>query len=224
MTRAAVFDIDGTLVDSNHLHVVCWWEAFRQAGHRVAMQAVHCAIGLPSEDLVARLLGDDRDSDEDAALSDAHSTLYATYFERLAPVEGAADLLRKLDSRGWRVVLATSAGGEELGALRRAIGADDVIEGVASADDVESGKPAPDPVHRALDLVGADPSASVFVGDAVWDMKAGTAAEVCPVGVLAGCVPRRDLESAGAAAVYDTPADLLSRLGDSPFARIERCA
>lgn len=145
MTRAAIFDVDGTLVDTNHLHVVCWWEAFRQAGHEVATHAVHRAVGLPSEDLIAHLLGEDRDKDEDSDLSSAHTTLYATYFERLAPIAGAADLLRALDGRGWRVVLATSAGGAELGALRKAIDADDVIAGVASADDVESGKPAPTP-------------------------------------------------------------------------------
>ncbi|MEU5434359.1 HAD family hydrolase [Streptomyces sp. NPDC020719] len=222
MTRAAVFDVDGTLVDTNHLHVVCWWEAFRQAGHRVATHAVHRAVGLPSEDLIARLLGEDRDRDEDSELSAAHTALYATYFERLAPIEGAGDLLRALDDRGWRVVLATSAGSAELGALRRAIDADDVIAGVAGADDVESGKPAPDPVHRALDLAGADPGSSVFVGDTVWDMKAGAAAGVLSVGVLAGGIPRRDLEAAGATAVYDGPAALLSCLDESPLARLER--
>ncbi|MFG2147209.1 HAD family hydrolase [Streptomyces sp. NPDC048696] len=222
MTRAAVFDVDGTLVDTNHLHVVCWWEAFRQAGHRVATHAVHRAVGLPSEDLIARLLGEDRDRDEDSELSAAHTALYATYFERLAPIKGAGDLLRALDDRGWRVVLATSAGSAELGALRRAIDADDVIAGVAGADDVESGKPAPDPVHRALDLAGADPGSSVFVGDTVWDMKAGAAAGVLSVGVLAGGIPRRDLEAAGATAVYDGPAALLSCLDESPLARLER--
>lgn len=51
MDRAAVFDVDGTLVDTNHLHVTAWWEAFRQAGHRVPMHAVHRAVGLPSAGL-----------------------------------------------------------------------------------------------------------------------------------------------------------------------------
>lgn len=222
MTRAAIFDVDGTLVDTNHLHVVCWWEAFRQAGHRVATHAVHRAIGLPSEDLIAHLLGEDRDKDQDSELSAAHTALYATYFERLAPVAGAADLLRALDGRGWRVVLATSAGGAELGALRKAIDADDVIAGVASADDVDSGKPAPDPVHQALELAGADAASSVFVGDTVWDMKAAAKAGVRPVAVLAGGIPRRDLEESGAQAVYDDPADLLAALDDSPVAELER--
>lgn len=222
MTRAAIFDVDGTLVDTNHLHVVCWWEAFRQAGHRVATHAVHRAIGLPSEDLIAHLLGEDRDKDQDSELSAAHTALYATYFERLAPIAGAADLLRALDGRGWRVVLATSAGGAELGALRKAIDADDVIAGVASADDVASGKPAPDPVHQALELAGADAASSVFVGDTVWDMKAAAKAGVRPLAVLAGGIPRRDLEESGAQAVYDDPADLLAALDDSPVAELER--
>ncbi|MEV6550533.1 HAD family hydrolase [Streptomyces sp. NPDC051597] len=222
MTRAAIFDVDGTLVDTNHLHVVCWWEAFRQAGHRVATHAVHRAIGLPSEDLIAHLLGEDRDKDQDSELSAAHTALYATYFERLAPIAGAADLLRALDGRGWRVVLATSAGGAELGALRKAIDADDVIAGVASADDVDSGKPAPDPVHQALELAGADAASSVFIGDTVWDMKAAAKAGVRPVAVLAGGIPRRDLEESGAQAVYDDPADLLAALDDSPVAELER--
>ncbi|MFE9570664.1 HAD family hydrolase [Streptomyces sp. NPDC006692] len=222
MARAALFDVDGTLVDTNHLHVTTWWEAFRQAGHDVAMHDIHRSIGLSSDDLVARLLGEDRDRDEDEALSAAHTTLYATYFERLPALPGARDLLRELAGREWRIVLATSAGGAELTALRRAIDADDVIAGVASADDVAEGKPAPDPVHRALELAKTDPAEAVFVGDTVWDMKAARAADVRAVGLLAGGIPRADLEEAGAQAVYGDTAELLSRLDTSIFAQMER--
>lgn len=218
MTRAAVFDVDGTLVDTNHLHVVTWWEAFRQAGHRVPMHAVHRAVGLGSDDLIARLLGDDRDKDGDAELSAAHKALYGQYFDRLPPLRDAGDLLRRLHGDGWTVVLATSASGPELDALRRVIGADDVIAATASADDVEEGKPAPEPVRHALDLVGAPADRAVFVGDTVWDMRAGRGAGVRCVGVLCGGIPRADLLEAGAEAVYDDPADLLACLGTSPLA------
>ncbi|MFC8194922.1 HAD family hydrolase [Streptomyces sp. NPDC060006] len=218
MKRAAVFDVDGTLVDTNHLHVTAWWEAFRQAGHEVPMHAVHRAVGLGSDDLVAHLLGDGRDTGEDDTISAAHKTLYGTYFERLPALPGAADLLRRLDRDGWAVVLATSAGGAELDALRRAIGADDVIRATASADDVDDGKPAPDPVEHALELVGASAERSVFVGDTVWDMRAGTRAGVLCVGVLCGGIPRADLEEAGASAVYRDPAHLLASLSGSPLA------
>ncbi|MBK3635525.1 HAD family hydrolase [Streptomyces asoensis] len=218
MTRAAVFDVDGTLVDTNHLHVTAWWEALRQAGHRVPMHAVHRAVGLGSEDLVAHLLGDERDKDEDDRLSAAHKALYGQYFDRLPALKDAGPLLRRLHADGWTVVLATSASGAELSALRRAIDADDVIAATASSDDVEEGKPAPEPVEHALELAGALAERSVFVGDTVWDMRAGRRAGVRCVGVLCGGIPRADLVEAGAEAVYADPAALLASLADSPLA------
>ncbi|CQR60022.1 HAD family hydrolase [Streptomyces leeuwenhoekii] len=218
MERAAVFDVDGTLVDTNHLHVVTWWEAFRQAGHRVPMHAVHRAVGLSSTDLIGHLLGDDRDKDQDAGLSAAHKALYGQYFDRLPALPEAGELLRRLAHDGWKVVLATSAGGAELGALRRAIDADDAITATASADDVEAGKPAAEPVEHALELAGVPAERAVFVGDTVWDMQAGSRAGVRCVGVLCGGIPRADLEEAGAAAVYADPAHLLASLADSPLA------
>ncbi|MFB7148339.1 HAD family hydrolase [Streptomyces virginiae] len=218
MNRAALFDVDGTLADTNHLHVTCWWEAFRQAGHDVAMHDIHRAIGLPGEDLLAHLLGNDRDHGGDERLTAAHDTLYATWFDRLPGLDRAADLLRELDRRGWRVVLVTSASEAELTALRAAVGADDAITATASSDHVSRGKPAPDPVHHALELADAAARDAVFVGDTVWDMKAATRADVVCVGLLSGGIPRRDLEEAGARAVYRHPADLLAGLDDSPFA------
>ena len=216
--RAAVFDVDGTLVDTNHLHVVTWWEAFRQAGHDVPMHAVHRAVGLASTDLVAHLLGEDRDTDQDAAISAAHKALYGQYFDRLPALSEAGPLLRRLHGDGWAVVLATSAGGAELSALRRAIDADDAITATASADDVDAGKPAPEPVEHALDLAGVPAERAVFVGDTVWDMRAGSRAGVRCVGVLCGGIPRTDLEKSGADAIYADPAHLLSSLRDSPLA------
>ncbi|MFF7330143.1 HAD family hydrolase [Streptomyces sp. NPDC090306] len=217
--RAAVFDVDGTLVDTNHLHVVTWWEAFRQAGHTVPTHAVHRAVGLGSTDLIAHLLGDDRDTSADADISAAHTALYGQYFGRLAAFRDAAALLRRLRDDGLSVVLATSAGGPELEALLGALDADDAITATASADDVESGKPAPDPVEHALELAGATPEQAVFVGDTVWDMEAGGRAGTRCVGLLCGGIPRRALEAAGADAIHDDPADLLASLADSPFAK-----
>ncbi|KND42711.1 HAD family hydrolase [Streptomyces stelliscabiei] len=221
MSRAAVFDVDGTLVDTNHLHVVAWWEAFRQAGHQVSMHDVHRAVGLPSGDLITHLLGEERDPQEKDTLSAAHKALYGTYFERLPALPDAGRLLRRLDGAGWSVVLATSAGGTELAALRRAIGAGDAITATTSADDVAEGKPAPDPVEQALELAGARAERSVFVGDTVWDMRAGARAGVRCVAVLSGGIPRVELEAAGAEAVFRDPAHLLAALEESPLGREE---
>ncbi|QIY66628.1 HAD family hydrolase [Streptomyces sp. RPA4-2] len=219
--RAAIFDVDGTLVDTNYLHVVTWWEAFRQAGHRVPMREIHRAVGLGGGDLIEHLLGKDRDPEDDGQVVAAHHALYATYFDRLPALDAAGDLLRALAGRGWKIVLATSASGAELSALRRAIDADDVILGAASADDVTDGKPAPDPVQQARGFADVPSERAVFVGDTVWDMEAAVRDGVVPVAVLSGGIPRADLDKAGARAVYRDPADLLAHLDSSVFAERE---
>ncbi|MEU5366517.1 HAD family hydrolase [Streptomyces sp. NPDC005925] len=216
--RAALFDVDGTLVDTNHLHVTAWWEAFRQAGLRVPMHALHRAVGLPSTDLIAQVLGEERDTGRDEAISAAHKALYGQYFDRLPALDDAGRLLRTVAGDGWRVVLVTSASGPELSALRRAIDADDAITATASAEDVAQGKPHPEPVEQALELAGVPAGRAVLVGDTVWDMRAASRAGVRCVAVLCGGLPRADLEEAGADAVYDDPAHLLQSLADSPLA------
>ncbi|MFH8682878.1 HAD family hydrolase [Streptomyces lydicus] len=213
--RAALFDVDGTLVDTTYLHAVTWWEAFRQSGHRVPMADIHRAVGMGADHLIGHLLGPERDRDVDAAVSAAHKTLYAEYWPRLAPFDGAADLLRAVAGRGWTVVLASSASEAELNAMRTALDAEDALTAVTGADDVESSKPAPDLVQQALAEAGTEPGNAVFVGDTVWDMKAGARAGVACVGVLSGGHCRQDLLDAGAREVHDGPGALLARLESS---------
>jgi hypothetical protein len=76
---AALFDVDGTLVDTNYLHAVTWWEAFDQAGYQVPMAQIHRAIGMGSGQMLDMLLPGDRNKDADADVRTAHSALYATY-------------------------------------------------------------------------------------------------------------------------------------------------
>ncbi|MQY04161.1 HAD family hydrolase [Actinomadura macrotermitis] len=215
MRKAIIFDVDGTLVDTNYLHAVTWWEAFRQHGRTVAMTDVHAAIGMTSDRLLARLVPDDR-SDDDAVTA-AHSALYGQYHSRLQAFPGAADLLRACRKGGADVVLATSASEHELSALRAALDADDAITAATSSADIERSKPAPDIVEAALAHTDAAADEAVFVGDAVWDVKAAARAGMPCVAVLSGGIPRADLEEAGAVAVYDDVAGLLAGLDESPL-------
>ena len=152
--RAALFDVDGTLVDTNYLHAVTWWQAFGQAGYHVSMTDIHRAIGMGSDQMLGKLLPSDRDTGADVDLRAAHSALYATYWSRLRPLPGAAGLLRACKERGLAVVLASSADEPEFNALRAALDAEDAIDAATFAGDVESSKPAPDLVEAALDRVG----------------------------------------------------------------------
>jgi HAD superfamily hydrolase (TIGR01509 family) len=217
MADAVIFDVDGTLVDTNYLHAVCWWEAFRQNGHHVDMAEIHRAIGMGSDKLLDHLLPDDRDRDADDTLADAHSALYAVYWTRLRAFDGAAGLLRACADRGMTVVLASSASSDELAALRAALDADDAVTAATSSSDAEQSKPAPDLVGIALDLAGVEPGRAVFVGDSVWDVQACRKAGVTCVAVRSGGICAEDLREAGAVAVYDGVADLLRRIEDSPL-------
>jgi HAD superfamily hydrolase (TIGR01549 family) len=218
MADAVIFDVDGTLVDTNYLHAVCWWEAFRQYDQHVDMAGIHRAIGMGSDKLLDHLLPDDRDRDVDEDMRAAHKSLYAVYWTRLRAFEGAADLLRACARQGMKVVLASSASARELDALRAALDADDAITDATSSSEAEESKPAPDLVGIALDRAGVPPDRAVFVGDAVWDVHACRKAGVPCVAVLTGGVGAEELREAGAVAVYDGPADLLRHLGDSPLA------
>ncbi len=216
-----LFDVDGTLIDSNYLHAVTWWQAFAQAGHDVPMARIHRAIGMGSDQLLDALLPGGRDKAEDAGLVTAHEALYGTYWSRLRPLPGAAGLLRACHERGLRVVLASSAGPRQLDVLRAALGAGDAVDEATSSADVDASKPAPDLVQVALGKAGVSAGEAVFVGDTVWDVQACRRAGVACIGVLSGGISEGELRQAGAVRVFQGPAELLaafpgSLLEDSP--------
>lgn len=206
---AALFDVDGTLVDTNYLHAVTWWQAFAQAGHDVPMTAIHHAVGMGSDQLLDALLPADRDSAADAGIRAAHTALYATYWSRLKPLPGAADLVRACHAAGLRVVLASSADAHEFAVLRRVLGAEDAIDDATSAADVDASKPAPDLVDVALRKAGTGPGEAVFVGDTVWDVQACQRAGVPCIGLRSGGISAQELLGAGASAVFAGAAELL---------------
>jgi len=215
-----LFDVDGTLVDTNFLHTVCWAEALRQQGHRVTAAEVHHAIGMGSDKLLDHVLGEDHDRENDSEIVAAHKTLYKQWWGRLVTMPGASDLLRGCADRGLIVVLASSASEEELDALCSTLGADDVITSATDSDDAGASKPAPDIVAAALERAELDTDHAVFVGDSVWDGKSANAAGLDFVGVTCGGTPREDLAHAGAVEVWRDPAELLGRLDDSRLGRL----
>jgi HAD superfamily hydrolase (TIGR01509 family) len=214
---AVLFDIDGSLVDSNYLHVHAWAQAFADAGHPVDAWRIHRAIGMGSAQLLGELLGDDADRLEEQ-VKEGHTERYAEMASLLRPFEGARELVQAVSDRGAVVVLATSAPPDELEKLRAVLDLDDVLDAITAAEDVEAAKPEPEIVHVALEKAGCAPASSVFVGDAVWDVVAATRAGVACVGLLSGGTGAAELTEAGAVAVYDDAAALLRELDASPLA------
>ncbi len=209
---AVLFDVDGTLIDSNFHHAVTWHHAFLDVDEEVPCWRILGLIGRSGSELITELMGDE--------FADKHGDrvkkLHTQYFVESAPLirrlPGTRELLEAVAERGWQSVLATSAGEEELGVLRRALDCDDLISAVTSAADTERAKPHPDIVGTALKRAGVSAGEAVFVGDAVWDVHAAQRAGVPVVTVLSGGTSRRDLEDAGAAQVYDGPSEVRAHL------------
>lgn len=215
MAAAVLFDVDGTLVDTNYLHVVAWWRAFGHGGHTVAMTDIHRLIGQGSDQLVESLLGHD-----DEQVRRAHTNFYSPYLEQLHAFPGVPDLLRAVAHRGLTVVLATSASEKEAARLREAIDADDSIDAVTDKGDVESSKPAPDLIEAALDAVDVEAADALFVGDTVWDVEAAKKVGVDTVAVLTGGISEAELRDAGAIEVHRDVRHLLENLDSSAIGRL----
>jgi HAD superfamily hydrolase (TIGR01509 family) len=217
--NAVLFDIDGTLVDSNYLHVQAWEKAVDGVGRSVDSWRIHAAIGKDSSLLMEAILpGADDETAEKA--SDLHSLYYKELAERLEPLSGARDLIRAVAERGMRVVLATSAPEDELKMLRDILDVEEQLFAVTSSEDVETAKPRPDIVQVALERAGVDADHAVFVGDTVWDVEAAAKAGVSTIGVRSGGIGSAELREAGAVEVYDDAADILAHLDSSPIAAL----
>lgn len=215
-TPTVLFDVDGTLLDTNYFHVVAWWRACRERGADASMAWLHRQVGKGSDKLIEDLVGH-----PDQALNEAHSRHYQAFWEEIRPFPEAAGLLRDV-AKTAGVWLATSAKPEELERMLDALNAGDAIRGVVSSGEVEHSKPDPDIFARALARAGADPRAAIVVGDTVWDVAAARSAGLDCVCVESGGISRVDLEAAGAVAVYADVGELRRSLSTSPLARSGR--
>jgi HAD superfamily hydrolase (TIGR01509 family) len=214
-----LFDIDGTLVDSNYLHVHAWQRAFAEAGVEVEAWRIHRCIGMDGGLLLETLAADASEDTRDRA-KELHSRYYHERAELLSALPGARELLGKVDGIGLQVVLATSAPEDELALLRDLLDVEEIVSAVTSSEDVETAKPESDIVAVALDKAGVAADRAVFVGDAVWDIEACVRADVPAIGLLSGGVSRAELEEAGAQAVYENAAELLAHLDASPIGEL----
>lgn len=213
---AVLLDIDGTLVDSNYVHVDAWSRAFRDAGREVPSWRIHRCIGMDGSKLLETLVG----SSDSALAGEAkklHGEYYAAASADLEVLPGARELLAELNSRGVTVVLATSAPESELSTLRDLLDVEDSVAVVTSGEDAEVAKPEPDIIAVALERSGVGTDDAVMVGDSVWDIESAGRAGVRAIGVRSGGISRGELLDAGAAAVFDDPADLLEHVETSPI-------
>lgn len=215
MIGAVLFDVDGTLVDTNDLHAAAWQEAFRHFGVDLPREEIRAQVGKGGDNLIPALLPADLVEKCRQAIEDFRSDLFQrAYLPQAVPFPGVRPLFERLYADGIRIVLATSSRQAELRFHRALLGVEDLIHAATSKDDVEHSKPFPDIFEAALRRLRPLDEDAIVVGDSPWDVKAACRAGLRTVAVRCGGFPEADLVEAGALAVYDGPEDLLARYPD----------
>jgi len=210
MPLAVIFDIDGTLVDTNYQHALAWYRAFRREGIVIPIWQIHRAIGIGSDRVVEMLAGEEVEAKLGEALRDAQGPLYKEMIDEVEPMKGAHELLRDLNRAGHPVILASSAEEEEAEHYIELLNAEEFVDGYTTSADVKASKPEPDIVQAAIAKAGGGPA--VMIGDSTWDCKAATRAKIPSIGVLTGGFSEQELSEAGATVVFDSVEHLRDHL------------
>jgi HAD superfamily hydrolase (TIGR01509 family) len=218
MPSAIIFDLDGTLVDTNGLHSVAWQEAFARYGFRVGFDRIAIEIGKGGSLLMPSILGRHLADSHGEALRAAHGEAYLKLVEAegVSVFPGAEDLLRACRDRGLSVAIATGSKKKSLDRVSEASGLDlqRLAHELLTDDDVENPKPDPSVVEAAFEKLEKGPLECLMVGDTVYDGEASRRAGVAFVGVETWCHDREALERSGARAVYSGPEEMLKKIDE----------
>ena len=214
--RAGIlFDVDGTLVDTNYLHTLAWSSAFADTDQWTPMNAIHRLLGMGGDHLVPRLI--------DHECPDAVAARTVRYQELIGDAKafpGAHELVTSAHEIGLVTALATSSPADELDFLIDHLDIADVLDASTTGDEIESSKPDPEIFIRAMESAVLDPAQMMVVGDSVWDVQAARGAGLACVAVESGGVSRHELSEAGAVQVYRDVAEIRHQLQTSPLARL----
>jgi HAD superfamily hydrolase (TIGR01509 family) len=220
LTKAAIFDVDGTLLDSVDLHALAWHEAMVKFGHDVTFEQARGQIGKGGDKLVPHFLSEEAQRDHGKEMEEWRSNHFKSqYLPLVRPFSAVPDLLRRVRDAGVRIAVASSAKKDELSKYLEIAGIGDLVDVTTSSDDVEESKPAPDIFEAVLKKLGVEGHHAVAIGDTPYDAEAASKAKIAIVGVLCGGFTESSLRQAGCVQVYPGPAALLACFGDSLLAR-----
>lgn len=209
----ALFDLDGTLVDSNYHQALAWGRAFARLDLHPGLWRIHRALGMGGDQLVAHVTTGAVERRHGERLREWWAAEYDQLIGEVQPVAGAPELLAQLSRDGWSLVLASSSPAAHVERYVTLLNAEAQVRGWTTADDAEQTKPDPDLVHSALELVRDEPDRrALMVGDAPWDIIAAARAGIGTVAVRAGGYGADELAEAGALAVVESLGELAAVL------------
>jgi HAD superfamily hydrolase (TIGR01549 family) len=217
MADTAIFDVDGTLVDTNYQHTLAWFRALRRYDITRPMWRIHRGIGMGGDQFVSAVAGRDIEDTHGDELRQAWAEEFDVLIGEVQAFEGAHELLAEVKQRGFRLVLASSGRTEHVEAFLDLIDGTSLADAWTTADDVERTKPEPDLVSAALAKV--DGASGIMVGDSVYDAQAAAKLNIPTLGVRTGGFSVSELLEAGVLQVFDSLVAFRYALDGTPLAR-----
>jgi HAD superfamily hydrolase (TIGR01549 family) len=212
----AVLDIDGTLVDTNYHHAIAWYRAFRQHGIVLPIWRIHLHMGMGGDKMVEALTDERTEHEQGDEIRSTETTEYGKLIGEVEPMAGSRELMEDLGRRGHTVVLASSAKEDEVEHYLDLLDARELADSWTTSADVEATKPEPDLVQAALERAGD--KHGTMVGDTPWDVESARRAGIETLAVLTGGFSAAELREAGALDVFESVAELGSKLDQTPLA------
>ena len=220
MIRAAVFDLDGTLVDSNELHVLAWQETFRHFGKEIAVERLREQIGKGGDQYLPVFLTETEMREIGQQVDEYRGEIFKKkYLAKVRPFHKVRELFERVRNDGKKIALASSGKEEEVRHYEKLVGVEGLTDSMTTADQVAHSKPKPDVFIAALRTLGSLPlQDAVAIGDTPYDVQAAKKIDLPVIGLLCGGFSEEALRDEGARAIFRDPADLLERYYQSPLA------
>lgn len=170
MPDTVIFDVDGTLVDSNYQHTLAWYRALRRSSITVPIWRIHRTIGMGGDKLITELAGRAAEKTHGDEVRTSWEEEFESLMGEIQPLPGAHELVVEVKRRGFRIVLASSGKAAHVEHSMDLIGGRELADAWTTSDDVSDSKPAPDLVNTALQKVSR--SEGIMIGDSTWDVIA----------------------------------------------------
>jgi len=195
--QGILFDIDGTLTDSNDIHARCWIEAFEHFDKKIEWEVMRHQMGKGGDLLVPDLLNAREMQRFGEELQKHRGKIFKKkYMKTIQPFPRIKELLADLHGRGVKLALASSSNPDEVEYYTGLLGIDDLIEVSTSKGDAKFSKPSPEIFEAALEQLGSDPERTLVVGDTPYDILAAHRTALPIAAVLAGGFERALLKKA----------------------------
>jgi HAD superfamily hydrolase (TIGR01509 family) len=220
MIRAAIFDLDGTLVDSNELHVRAWQETFRHFGKQIPIERLREQIGKGGDQYLPEFLTELEIREFGKQADEYRGEIFKKkYLPEVRPFPKVRELFERVRQQGKKIALASSGKETEVRQYEKLIGIEGLADARVTADQVEHSKPKADVFLAALRNLGQlPPDEAIAIGDTPYDVQAAKKIGLPIIGLLCGGFSEDVLRAEGACAIFRDPADLLDRYYQSPLA------